>query len=811
MSDTVLSGRWVVYYSVENRQKRIYRDTSVSPTTTDTVRQLYSALQDLFDEVNQMDDGIPIRYATPTEYAIGIIDAGDKDPWFIDKQSAEYLTGGAISTASWTRSEGSNVGIIRVPRTGTNIVEADIGYDIVGDSDSDTGTLLDVQGSYLWIRPDTYAAGNSFDNASQNLTCNGHTDAQNGAPESGEMLWANIYSLGTIETNTHLYVYQDGTNLVAYKGSSDWWSDGHIDLLVCVQDPDGLIDEGYITVMARQYSKTYSYYTVDLSNGGRNPIPLQTGDDLNNESGYRQMVLTDATDEFTVGEVITDDGATDLPKGVVTSSEGTAPNVTIQYYLIGDPLTEFNSGTGTFTGESSGAQATAVDPSNVGPAGLSGLSITHSANETFDVNEDGTTENYSIVIDCSDERLSDVYEWVKYITRRGDTGTGNTDGIEGEQYLGSDYRIVYTTLNNTVSEGDVVTQYSGGYGTGYVATGTVVAHNTTDKILILRSSRDTFNNTDPIYVDGSNYVTGPTSTAITPIAASPYGTFAGGKFFCAPGVVLDNIDAADNNNYQLTDDNGNVVTAPTKVSITVGNSRQGDRIAVFRLASAGGIIEKDAYTIDSGQGGAGSSIIKVDPAIETDEPGKTAGGVVRVVDVENQREDRYRFISWNGDEFTLYTASGTADAGGSQTSLVHAGVDFTPSGIDVLVGDIVLNVTEDTYAFVTVVASGQLTLSNTGSARPVTDWSSDEYQIGVTITGYSVSGTAYVPLIDIHETEGTDESAGSASSLVTFVSTIPVRIRARQAGDITPYEADSTVTSAGMSNNIIRNSDTVYV
>ena len=82
MADTILNGDFTVYYGVENRQKRIVWTGSNSGTRT--VNELYSALQDLFDELNQMDDGVPMSAQTPTEYTIGIIDTGDKDPWFID-------------------------------------------------------------------------------------------------------------------------------------------------------------------------------------------------------------------------------------------------------------------------------------------------------------------------------------------------------------------------------------------------------------------------------------------------------------------------------------------------------------------------------------------------------------------------------------------------------------------------------------------------------------------------------------------------------------------------------------------------------
>ena len=199
MADTILSGRWVVYYGAENRQKRIFRDTTVSPTVTDTVNALYSALQNQFDELTQMDDGVPMSAQTPTEYTIGIIDAGDKDPWFIDRTSVQYLSGGALKTASWQRVQDSNVGIVKVVCNNTSIVAGDIGLDISLDA-GDTGTLLDVKGtgagSILWIRPDTHGAANNWDSGTT-ITCNAHTATFTSVASAGESLWANIYTLGS--------------------------------------------------------------------------------------------------------------------------------------------------------------------------------------------------------------------------------------------------------------------------------------------------------------------------------------------------------------------------------------------------------------------------------------------------------------------------------------------------------------------------------------------------------------------------------------------------------------------------------------
>jgi hypothetical protein len=65
MSSSILGGDFTVYYEAENRQKRVVWSGSASGTRT--VNELYSALQDLFDELSQMDDGTPMSAQTPSE------------------------------------------------------------------------------------------------------------------------------------------------------------------------------------------------------------------------------------------------------------------------------------------------------------------------------------------------------------------------------------------------------------------------------------------------------------------------------------------------------------------------------------------------------------------------------------------------------------------------------------------------------------------------------------------------------------------------------------------------------------------------
>ena len=60
-----------------------------------TVNALYSHVMDTFDELNQMDDALPMSAQTPTDYSL-------INGWFIDEMTVQCLKGGAITTIGWT-------------------------------------------------------------------------------------------------------------------------------------------------------------------------------------------------------------------------------------------------------------------------------------------------------------------------------------------------------------------------------------------------------------------------------------------------------------------------------------------------------------------------------------------------------------------------------------------------------------------------------------------------------------------------------------------------------------------------------------
>jgi hypothetical protein len=794
MSDTILSGDITVYYVTENRQKRL--EWSGSATGTRTVKETYLALMDLFDGITQMREGEPMSAATPTDYTLGQIDSNDPDPWFIDKTTVEHLTGALLRTAGWARAEGTDPGIIRVPITGGTLVDSDIGSDIT-DTDTAVGTLLDFTALEAWIRPDTSDTDDSFSlNPTGTLNCNSNSTTQNGAPESGASLWSNPFSIGSLAANTHIYVYQNSALLTEYKDTDieSWWTRDHFDILVSVQEVGVLIDEGFITVLARQYSKGDDYFITDLSAGIRTPIPFSTATDLDNQTGY----LTIPTGAFgggpfTVGEEITDsDGAA----GIVTAQ---VADTSLDYYLL-DNLADFASGV-LVTGSSSGASATPSGGSSAaGPAALAGLSITHGKAQ-YDITEDGVNEFYSIVIDVSDEVLTAAWEWIKYVTRRGNLATGNTDGIAAESYLGNDYRVLYSTIDGTgLVEGETVTQLVTG------ATGTVVADHDTDSdnyILILRNSRGTFSDTDAIESDGDsdNGVSAPfTVTPLVPIKQSPFGSFAGGTFFGADGVVLINYVGADANSFQLTDDLGAVVVAPTKITLKIENTRILDELLFAR--TSGGLLADSEYSIETA--GLASSTIKVDPNIVTDTP---ATGRVVVRDDAAGLEHYYRYTSKDAtDTFTLFDSGALAmDAGSDSDTIVDAAFDFTTAQV----GDIILNSTIGQVTYIeSIIDSDNITVFPPISGQADTN----AYRIGATVQAYDTDDQVWVPFMLLQETAGTDGSPGEEETSVTYVSPIPyiVRVRNSTSGSykIKPFVTTGSA-SASAAVSAIRNPETI--
>lgn len=823
MSATILGGDVTIYYQDENRQKRLAWTGSASGTRT--INELYSALQDHFDEVGQMDDGIPMSAQTPVEYTIGIIDSGDLDPWYISYSMMEHMKSGALKTSGWARVQDSNVGIVVAAVTSNTIVTGDIGLSI-SHAAGDAGTLLDViEGGatdYLVIRPTTYGIANSWDSTSGTITCNAHTATQSAAAVTGEQIWANLYSIGTIEPDTHVYVYQgaiaDNTRTRLYSitdSTQDWWGDGHIDICPFTKNFRAVgfpaIDAGYLTVYARKANTLYDSFeaSTSLTSGGRNPIPLGTSPDLDNTTGYKSITFTAASGNWAVGNEIT--GATSLARAIITDIVSPGATQVIHYYLLGDPLTDFqtaaetinnvdDTGTGTKNGSAPADQGPALQAwftNNAFPT------LTYTST-TYDVDDNGTPESYAITLDCNQNPLSEVYEWIKYVTRFGATGTGNTDGVPGESYIGGEVYLAYSgSVTGTISEGSDVTQAVSG------ATGIVISHDVTNKIILLRNTRGTFV-TGQVLTDndvGGTVNINTAASTFSPKKTSPIGTFAGGTFFGARGVLLADWLAANENQFQLTPIAGGTQTRPIAITISVTNlvgtseaTTTDDRVSVFRLTGSGGSINKTEFSAAGGES-IGAATITVDGSIPQDVPGKTTGGVLRIRDASaNNAGYRVRYSSWSGSVFTLANiVIASADVGTNTTTIVESGAFATAKR-----GDIVVNHTrgEAVSYVVAVVDNDTVTISPAIASQT----STDSIELNCVPIALNTADDIYVPLLDKYA------SSTSASTSIVYIAPVYFRVVVRNSANATPilpFTTDSSTTGSNASVATIRTTDTI--
>jgi hypothetical protein len=793
---------------------------------------VYDAAENLITLAPQLDDGLIFSAETPGEYTIGKIDAGELEPWFIDMKTMEHIigdylnfTGCALKTSGWARVQDSNTGIVVVSVTAAsnNIVIGDIGFDIT-HADGDAGTLLDVivtggTNDYLWIRPDSSAAANNFDSTSLNLTCNAHTAPQNAAAVTGEMVWGNPFSSGALVPDTHVFVLQDGVKVTGSdQTDNDWWADGHIDHAFPIKDYTTAafptIDEGYLTVKACHYGSKYSYSVIRMNttSGGNVSAGLSSGGDITNTTGYKSITFTAASGNWNVGDEMT--GDTSNARSIITQIDNPGATQTVHYYLIGDPLTDFQTAAENLTNEDDTGTGTknGVAPANQGPALNTWFDNNAIPTYTFtstqvDIDDDGTAEEYGIGIDVNQASLAQMHEYNKYAMRRG--SATQLDGIDGEQWIGLDLAINYSAFTATIAEGDTAT----GATTG--ATAIVVSFpGGTNDWMLLRNTRGTFTDNEVInFTSGGNMSAAQVLAVdvIVPVAESSFGTLAGTNFFASRGVVLTDYKTTEENLFSLIDASGTPRARPTTITMTITNCKQYDYITCWRLTGAGGDIEKDEFTLP-GSEAIGDATLDLGATIPADVPGKSAGGHLVFVDVSDTNQEyvlRYSSYVAATAVVTLANKDSTSNGASTSTTVIHdTGATFTT---EAKVGDYVWNKqgggSGRGYAYIKSVDSDtQITLDRaiTGQVQ------NDAYELNaVPVAVQTGVDEAFVALVwEFRESDGT------ASASMQFVATIYAKVIARNTADaaikIKGFTADVTIDANGGTSSVTRIPNTVY-
>jgi hypothetical protein len=778
------------------------------PPNIYTMNELYDWLQDTFDEPGFMQYEVPMSAQTPTQYTI-------INGWFIDDHTIKALYGGSLQTSGWTYASSEGITQLRwTDGSSDPPYAADLGVTLTGGTSTAEGTLLYVDG-YRQVAYVRNTSANQFQ-SNENVTGTGvdiQTETTSGY-QNGETVWSNLFSVGSLQTNTDIYVGQEDDYMggrayhtaTTYKRKiekiDEWWDAdvdftgstnligglGHFDILVKTKEAGVTIDSGNLAVFARQFSKIYSHFEF-VGGVGNYVVPFaSTGADLNSQDGpYSANFDNRSGNDLEVGDILENDTGTP-PVGrlraVVTAvTDGDQATGSFEYYLIGEneEVTVYertlnqldNDDLLQVRGDTTALQVNGA-PTQVtsGPADDQGVTITF-GNYQYDVDEDSTDEQYACVIDCNNVALASVYKYTMFLTCRGNQD-GTTPDVQ-DTLLPSAADGYDETSEFYRAVGDVVFNWDGKTGTApaegafvtnanssWTASGVIVSLSGSagaSGVCVLTQVKGTWSDGDTVAVPGqhgSNEVTvdeAATGAArsIVDNTGAPFGSFAGGRWFVARGVVLINVPGADANNWETVDLAGTRRAPPTVRTITFAGLIANDRAALFEVDTAGGTdITKNQNGVGAAGALAGASSIPLDNTIALDVPGT---GWIRVVDTSlatDGTEYRYEYSDITATTVTLRPVSpgdDVCDAGGSATVLVDTGIatSFGTNG-NPKVGMLVRNTTSGGWAIVLRKISNDSIETTPLSSGTWT--TGNGYALNVVVADLVDADTVYFPFID---------------------------------------------------------------
>jgi hypothetical protein len=818
---------------------RMVRRASGASTTVYTSLQLYSAVADEADAFTAMGFRNPMSPTTPNAFVM-------ENQYFIPRSSTEFLSEGTL-TCDWTNialPDTDGNGVIRKPYTiggGTDFVAGDVGRLVTASASGDTGTLLDFEiepdgTNVCWIRPDVSGAGgDEFDDTTGTLAVSGGTGTGL-TPDAGETdgitKYTAIQAIGSVPTATEVYVVQNRIKLAdSATNTFQWWATdptlalGIISVLVRTRTQGVDIADEDLEVFARRYTSLYDNFRLNVAAGGFSALPLASAPDINNTTGYWSAVWQSGTGTaMLVGDVL--DNTTGGKTGgsyVVTAVSDSGATGTFEYYNVGD-LTEFAT-TDTFTSSNRNGTINGAPTANVGGptetgAGNGGTVTIVIGNALADHDGDSTNESYSVTIDAQGPgangvAVADVYERIKYVTRRGQDNTfWNTTAcsIPGEQYHGIEAQIFYDTPSGTFTEGDDITG-QGGYtarvfGVETTGTGYQDALQAYITVTDQQTSLDAVINNDTL-TDTTGGDTVVVDTATNAIAsfpssnkASPFGTFTGTQLFGSRGVLFTGQGDDDTQAYTLIDDGGNQRVSPNTVTFSVENTLALDRVLVARDTGVDGIIDKDQF---GGMAAVSisSTTLTVTGTIDAEVP---PVGYVRVVAVDEQQEHKYEYdsrVTGASGTFTLHPVTpGTTTTGTTNVLLEDSGADFVTDGVKPGMLIHFATVGSTTFEVVSVTDLNTLVIFRLFGAGTLAD-SGEAYTINETIQAYDTGDDIYDLILD---TEATGTTTSNTFVQSTSFDTV---VNVRQGKVILPFTQNVPVNASGGSATVVRQEDTI--
>ena len=421
----------------------------------------------------------------------------------------------------------------------------------------------------------------------------------------------------------------------------------------------------------------------------------------------------------------------------------------------------------------------------------------------MDISDDGINEEYGITIDLLGASLAQMHEANKYTHRRG--SAIDQDGVDGEQWIGIDYAIFYSTITGTVGEGSVVTGQTSG------ATGTVVSNPAgTSNVALLRDSRGTFVDGEDISLTPASHEfdgTGLTVEVIVPVAEASFGTLAGTSFFFSRGVVPVNYKVAEENLFSVIDAGGTPRSRPTSITMQILNLLQYDYATCHRLLGSGLSIDKSEYSATGGETTAGGTLT-VDGTIAADVPGKSLGGHCVLRDVsDNNQEYVLRFSSYAAATGVV-TLDKVAIAAADTATTTN--IQETGAFSGTLVGDLVFNNGNghDGVSYVSEVVSANEINIDPPIASQTTGDKIDLNAIPIALVD-TLDDVAFLIVFEFKEADGT------ASASMQYIADIFTRVVVRNTGDAaTKIKGNTqavTIGTGGGTASAGRIENTVYV
>ncbi len=398
------------------------------------------------------------------------------------------------------------------------------------------------------------------------------------------------------------------------------------------------------------------------------------------------------------------------------------------------------------------ASANAINDDDSGGTGANptGWVDDHTVSKAF---QQASSNNYDVVIFMNNRTVSQAYEYAKFVT-----GDANLFSMEM-------YNLTGASLVRTPVEGQQ-------YLTAYID---------------LDTPSNTYTKTEK--------------------RVAPLGTFAGGTWFTARGLWLQDVNSVDATSFQLIDSDNVVQDPPNFVDVSMDNTLSGDSVMISE-DDGSGLVDKATYNSDASNNTIGRALFDVDgtPVIRTDTP---SNGVLRVTDISSTagqtKEHRYKYDSFTGSIFTLTTITDVASADGATANLLleDTGRDFGSDGVEI--GMMVRNITSGDIGFVATVGTTTLTVKQLEGAGDGQFDSGDNVQINKLVVAYVAGDTAYTPYIDRIAVSSTE------TVTVIFASNRNLVGKTRNKGVIFAFDGTGTLNSSGGSITTVRTEDTIAV